>query len=92
VDAVGRGWVGDLNGRWSLPILPSRRRGELARSERHAVIRQAVSESIGKGVWGWADDDLAFVRPPMCRRSGRHPKQDCTGREAPPIVSEASPS
>jgi pimeloyl-ACP methyl ester carboxylesterase len=43
--------------------LPETDRAELARPERHAVIRQAVSESIGKGVWGWVDDDVAFVRP-----------------------------
>jgi pimeloyl-ACP methyl ester carboxylesterase len=43
--------------------LPESDRAELAQPERHAVIRQAVSESIGTGVWGWADDDLAFIRP-----------------------------
>ena len=43
--------------------LPEPDRAELARPERHEVIRQSVSESIGKGVWGWVDDDLAFTWP-----------------------------
>ena len=43
--------------------LPEADRAELARPERHDVIRQSVSASIGDGVWGWVDDDLSFVRP-----------------------------
>ena len=27
------------------------------------VTREAVPESVATGVWGWVDDDLAFVRP-----------------------------
>jgi pimeloyl-ACP methyl ester carboxylesterase len=43
--------------------LPESDRAELARPERHDVIRESVNQAIGAGVWGWADDDLAFVRP-----------------------------
>jgi pimeloyl-ACP methyl ester carboxylesterase len=42
--------------------LPESDRLELARPERQDVIRQAVNESVVNGVWGWADDDLAFLR------------------------------
>jgi pimeloyl-ACP methyl ester carboxylesterase len=38
-------------------------RAELARPERHGVIRESVSESFASGVWGWVDDDLCFVSP-----------------------------
>jgi pimeloyl-ACP methyl ester carboxylesterase len=38
-------------------------RVELARPERHDVIRQDVSEAFRTGVWGWADDDLCFAVP-----------------------------
>jgi pimeloyl-ACP methyl ester carboxylesterase len=38
-------------------------RAELARPERHDVIRQDVSEAFRTGVWGWADDDLCFIAP-----------------------------
>jgi len=43
--------------------LPESDRAELARPERRDVIRQDVNESFRTGVWGWADDDLAFIRP-----------------------------
>ena len=42
--------------------LPESDRVELARPERQDVIRQGISESVVNGVWGWADDDLAFLR------------------------------
>ncbi len=38
-------------------------RAELARPERHDVIRQSTSEAVRNGVWGWVDDDLCFVSP-----------------------------
>jgi pimeloyl-ACP methyl ester carboxylesterase len=38
-------------------------RAELARPERHDVIRQDVSEAVRGGVWGWADDDLGVIVP-----------------------------
>jgi pimeloyl-ACP methyl ester carboxylesterase len=38
-------------------------RAELARPERHDVIRESVTESFANGVWGWVDDDLCFVTP-----------------------------
>jgi pimeloyl-ACP methyl ester carboxylesterase len=43
--------------------LPEVDRAELARTERHEVIRQSVSEAFRKGVWGWVDDDLCFTNP-----------------------------
>jgi pimeloyl-ACP methyl ester carboxylesterase len=38
-------------------------RAELARTERHDVIRQTVNEAYRRGVWGWVDDDLCLTRP-----------------------------
>jgi pimeloyl-ACP methyl ester carboxylesterase len=38
-------------------------RAELARPERHEVIRESVEEAFRRGVWGWVDDDLCFTRP-----------------------------
>jgi pimeloyl-ACP methyl ester carboxylesterase len=38
-------------------------RAELARPERHDVIRQDVGEAFRTGVWGWVDDDLCLIRP-----------------------------
>jgi pimeloyl-ACP methyl ester carboxylesterase len=38
-------------------------RAELARTERHGVIRQSVSEAFRNGVSGWVDDDLCFTQP-----------------------------
>jgi pimeloyl-ACP methyl ester carboxylesterase len=38
-------------------------RAELARPERHDVIRESVAESFANGVLGWVDDDLCFITP-----------------------------
>lgn len=38
-------------------------RAELARTERHDLIRQDTQEAFRNGVWGWVDDDLCFVSP-----------------------------
>ena len=38
-------------------------RAELARVERHDVIRESVAEAFRHGVWGWVDGDLCFTRP-----------------------------
>jgi len=39
-------------------------RAQLARPERHDVMRQDVSEAFQRGVWGWVDDDLCLVGQP----------------------------
>jgi pimeloyl-ACP methyl ester carboxylesterase len=36
-------------------------RAELAREERHEIIRQSTGEEFRNGVWGWVDDDLSFL-------------------------------
>src|SRR2546425_6195180 len=38
-------------------------RAELARTERHEVIRQVVNEAFSHGVWGYVDDTLRLTRP-----------------------------
>jgi pimeloyl-ACP methyl ester carboxylesterase len=38
-------------------------RSALARAELSDVIREAFREAFRNGVWGWVDDDLAFVAP-----------------------------
>lgn len=38
-------------------------RQQLARPEIQQIIRESVLEEAVNGVWGWVDDDLAFVRP-----------------------------
>ena len=43
--------------------LPEADRAELARPERHDVIRAAMSESFANGVFGWVDDDLCWISP-----------------------------
>ena len=38
-------------------------RAQLARPEIMQVVRESTAEEAVNGVWGWVDDDLAFVRP-----------------------------
>jgi pimeloyl-ACP methyl ester carboxylesterase len=38
-------------------------RAELARPERHQVIRENMTEAFRSGVYGWVDDDLAWLNP-----------------------------
>lgn len=38
-------------------------KAQLTRPEVHQVIRESVPEQAVNGVWGWVDDDLAFLRP-----------------------------
>jgi pimeloyl-ACP methyl ester carboxylesterase len=43
--------------------IPDSDKAVLARPEIAAVMREATAECVRNGVWGWADDDLAFTRP-----------------------------
>lgn len=38
-------------------------RAQLARPERMQIIRESTTEWAANGVYGWADDDLAFFQP-----------------------------
>jgi pimeloyl-ACP methyl ester carboxylesterase len=38
-------------------------REQLARPELAEMLRESTFESAANGVWGWVDDDLAFLRP-----------------------------
>jgi pimeloyl-ACP methyl ester carboxylesterase len=38
-------------------------RAQLARPEISQIIRESTPEQALNGVWGWVDDDLAFIRP-----------------------------
>jgi len=38
-------------------------RAQLARPEFMQIIREMIAEQAVNGVYGWADDDLAFIRP-----------------------------
>jgi hypothetical protein len=57
--------------------LPAVDRAELARTERHEIIRQSVSEAFRNGIWGWVDDDLCFTdlwEASTSQRSARPPE------------------
>lgn len=43
--------------------LPEADLAVLRRPDIAAVMREAITECLRNGVWGWADDDLAFTRP-----------------------------
>ena len=43
--------------------LPEADKKVLAREDYARVIRESVAEETRNGVWGWVDDDLAFVSP-----------------------------
>ena len=38
-------------------------RAQLARPEFIQIVRESTSEQALNGVWGWVDDDLAFIQP-----------------------------
>lgn len=38
-------------------------RAALSRPDLAQQIREGIEELVDGGVWGWVDDDLAFVRP-----------------------------
>jgi pimeloyl-ACP methyl ester carboxylesterase len=38
-------------------------RAVLAREDRNRVELESLKEAARNGLWGWVDDDLAFVRP-----------------------------
>ena len=43
--------------------LPEADKKVLAREEYARIVRESVAEETRNGVWGWVDDDLAFVSP-----------------------------
>jgi pimeloyl-ACP methyl ester carboxylesterase len=43
--------------------LPESDRAVLAREDFGEVLRETIVEQSRNGVWGWVDDDLAFIRP-----------------------------
>jgi pimeloyl-ACP methyl ester carboxylesterase len=43
--------------------IPESDRQILARPDIAAVMRESLTEAVSSGVWGWADDDIAFTRP-----------------------------
>jgi pimeloyl-ACP methyl ester carboxylesterase len=43
--------------------IPAEDRAILARPDIAAVMTEAINECVRNGIWGWADDDLAFTKP-----------------------------
>lgn len=43
--------------------IPESDREILGRPEIARVMKEAVTECVRNGVWGWADDDIAFTKP-----------------------------
>jgi pimeloyl-ACP methyl ester carboxylesterase len=43
--------------------LPESDRIVLAREDRAAIFAEVILEQSCNGIWGWADDDLAFAKP-----------------------------
>lgn len=43
--------------------IPEADRAILGRPDIAVVMTEAITECVRNGVWGWADDDLAFTRP-----------------------------
>ncbi len=43
--------------------LPPSDKEVLAREDFAQVLRESIGEQTRNGVWGWVDDDIAFVRP-----------------------------
>jgi pimeloyl-ACP methyl ester carboxylesterase len=43
--------------------IPESDREILGRPEIAAVMRESLTECVRRGIWGWADDDLAFTKP-----------------------------
>jgi pimeloyl-ACP methyl ester carboxylesterase len=60
LDRIARDPAKVLGDEWDLPEAD---RAELARPERHDVIRHQMGEAFSNGVWGWVDDDLCFLQP-----------------------------
>jgi pimeloyl-ACP methyl ester carboxylesterase len=43
--------------------IPDEDRAILTRPDIAAVMKEAITECVRNGVWGWVDDDLAFTWP-----------------------------
>jgi pimeloyl-ACP methyl ester carboxylesterase len=43
--------------------LPEADRAEFAKADFQKAMRDHLTEAFRNGIWGWADDDLAFTRP-----------------------------
>jgi pimeloyl-ACP methyl ester carboxylesterase len=43
--------------------IPEADRAILARPDIAKVMKEAITECVRNGIWGWADDDIAFTKP-----------------------------